>query len=135
ELRAREVERQPGDDAFHAVRGPVPAGGERLDAAAVDRDKGELGRDEERGDEEQEHDGGEPEGSTDQPNLGRANADRCALASLRGAPMHNSEGMGLGGLAAAAAVMALGACVQGAVGFGAALVSAPLLVLIDTDFV
>jgi uncharacterized membrane protein YfcA len=39
------------------------------------------------------------------------------------------------GLVAAALVMALGACVQGVVGFGAALVSAPLLVLIDTDLV
>jgi uncharacterized membrane protein YfcA len=39
------------------------------------------------------------------------------------------------GLVAAALVMALGACVQGAVGFGASLISAPLLVLIDTDLV
>src|SRR3954469_13304081 len=39
------------------------------------------------------------------------------------------------GWVAAAAVMALGACVQGALGFGAALISAPLLVLISTDFV
>lgn len=43
--------------------------------------------------------------------------------------------MSAAGLVAAALVMALGACVQGAVGFGAALVSAPLLVLIDTDLV
>jgi uncharacterized membrane protein YfcA len=43
--------------------------------------------------------------------------------------------MSAGGLVLAALVMALGACVQGAVGFGASLISAPLLVLIDSDLV
>lgn len=38
-------------------------------------------------------------------------------------------------LVVASLVMGLGACVQGAVGFGSNLVAAPLLVLIDVDFV
>ena len=38
-------------------------------------------------------------------------------------------------IALAAVVMAMGSCVQGAVGFGAALVAAPLLVLLDERFV
>ncbi len=36
---------------------------------------------------------------------------------------------------AASAAMALGACVQGGIGFGSALVAAPLLALVDTSFV
>ena len=38
-------------------------------------------------------------------------------------------------LAAAAAIMALGAWIQGAVGFGSNLIAAPLLVHISTDFI
>jgi uncharacterized membrane protein YfcA len=135
----------------HRQRGagpPTAFGGERFESAAVDGHDGELGGDEERGGQDQEDDGQEAEGGADGDllqtkvkNTNRSDPDPTAL-SPGSAPITGTlllparlPSMSTGQLLLACAVLALGALAQGLVGFGQALVAAPLLLLIDTRLV
>lgn len=108
-------------DALDEPRTHVPLRRHRLDAAPVHRHEAELRRDEHAVGEEQNQNDQQTESGTDVVTV-----VTCSANQVRVSPAQAG---------AATAAMALGALVQGGVGFGSALVAAPLLALVDTNFV
>jgi uncharacterized protein len=107
-----------------------------VDAAPVSRYQTELDRDEHRIGSDEQADGGEAECSIDggpSLNVGYGRAGGARRARLL--PRDHRPGMPPFPYLAALAALAVGAALQGAVGFGGNLVAAPLLVLIDPTLV
>ena len=113
--------------------------GQALDPRPVDGDERELHGDEERGREDEQDDGQQLQGDGDRSNLppparvrepaGRGGGRR-SVAWLAWLAVVTVLQVVLGAL-----VMTAGAFLQGAVGFGANLIAAPLLLLVNEDYV
>jgi len=102
-----------------------------LDARPVHGDERELDGYEEGRREYEQDDGEQLRGSGDRSNLPLSGSFREPAARVGGRPRLVTPLQAVLG----AVVMAAGAFLQGAVGFGAALVAAPLLALVLEDFV
>jgi uncharacterized membrane protein YfcA len=119
-----------GDQVQGGLGATVALGGELVDPGPVDGDEGELGRDEHRSGGDEQADGDEAECSVDGgPDLSTVRVGPSLLSC------QDRSAMSPGQYLAAVAALALGASVQGVVGFGCNLVAAPLLVLIDPTLV
>ena len=110
---------------------PAPRRRVRADAFAIDGHERELGGDEQRGGADESQNGQQAErgvdgGGSRDGGRGRSGSPRRPWECTRVTP---------GQAVLAAVIVAVGAAVQGAVGFGANLVAAPLLVLIDPGLV
>jgi uncharacterized membrane protein YfcA len=115
------VEREPAQHCLGASRGPAAGRGVGADPFAVDGDERELGGDEQRGGADESQDGQQAERGVDDRARGRSGSRVRPCECTR---------VTTGQAVLAAVIVAVGAAVQGAVGFGANLVAAPLLVLI-----